>query len=147
MLRSLQAASSGCYVPKLHESTQACSPAAGWHQKPWCMQAAQSGAQQQQAPVAGPPPPNHLKRQIIKKQHFLEQLERSSQAALAAKHTVTTKRKGARRAAKPLPDLSSLDDILRQVQEAPAKPAAGKKAGSRGRTEQVSSTKARRLIT
>ena len=111
------------------------------------MQAAQLGEQQQQAPADGPPPPNHLKRRVIKKQHFLEQLERSSQAALAAKRTVSTKRKGARRAAKPLPDLSSLDDILRQVQEAPAKPGAGKKAGSKGRTEQVSSTKARRLIT
>ena len=111
------------------------------------MQAAQSGEQQQQAPADGPPPPNHLKRRVIKKQHFLEQLERTSKAALAAKRTVSTKRRGARRAAKPLPDLSSLDDILRQVQEAPAKPAAGKKAGSKGRTEQVSSTKARRLIT
>ena len=111
------------------------------------MQVAQAGEQQQQAPADGPPPPNHLKRQVIRKQHFLEQLERSGKAALAAKRTVSTKRKGARRAAKPLPDLSSLDDILRQVQEAPAMPAAGKKASSRGRTEQVSSTKARRLIT
>ena len=100
----------------------------------------------------GPRPPAHVKKKLTKKVQFLERVADSKQSALAARagvHKKPHKRKNKRR--KALPDLSSLADVLAQVERQPTLPSqqqdSKQQSKQKGRTEQITTSKARRVVT
>lgn len=99
----------------------------------------------------GIPNLNHIERRLVKRVTFLKKVAASK---LAAKASVDTKHKQAKQT-RPLPDLSSLGEVLteelaaaqlQQQQLEQCQPKSRQRKG-KGRTEQVSGSRARRLIT
>ena len=101
----------------------------------------------------GPRPPAHVKKKLTKKVQFLERVADSKQSALAARagvHKKPHKRTNKRR--KALPDLSSLVDVLAQVEQQPTQPSQQQQdskqhSKQKGRTEQITTSRARRVVT
>lgn len=101
--------------------------------------------------------PAHVEKKLTKKVQFLRKVADSKQSALAATagvHKKSHKRKDKRK--KALPDLSSLADILAEVgqqssqqqqQQSQQQQASKQQNKRKGRTEQISSSKARRVVT
>lgn len=95
--------------------------------------------------------PAHLKKKLTKKVQFLERVADSKKGALAARAGVKKKSHKQRRK-KALPDLSSLADILAEVGQQPnqlsQQPQESKQHNKqKGRTEQITTSKARRVVT
>ena len=103
----------------------------------------------------GPEPPGHVKKRLTKKLHFLERVADSKRQALSATAGIRKKaHKSKHKQQKPLPDLSSLADLLAEVgqkqhQQAPeaGQGADGQPNKQKGRTEQITGSKARRAVT
>jgi len=103
----------------------------------------------------GPEPPSHVKKRLTKKLHFLERVADSKRQALSATAGIRKKaHKSKHKQQKPLPDLSSLADLLAEVgqkqqQQAPeaGQGADGQPNKQKGRTEQINGSKARRAVT
>ena len=105
--------------------------------------------------------PAHVEKKLTKKVQFLRKVADSKQSALAATagvhknpHKRKDKRKDKRK--KALPDLSSLADILAEVGQQPSQQQqqqsqqqqeSKQQNKQKGRTEQISSSKARRVVT
>lgn len=103
----------------------------------------------------GPEPPSHVKKRLTKKLHFLERVADSKRQALSATAGIRKKaHKSKHKQQKPLPDLSSLAELLAEVgqKQQQQAPEAGQGAGGqpnkqKGRTEQINGSKARRAVT
>lgn len=103
----------------------------------------------------GPEPPGHVKKRLTKKLHFLERVADSKRQALSATAGIRKKaHKSKHKQQKPLPDLSSLADLLAEVgqKQQQQAPEAGQGADrqpnkQKGRTEQINGSKARRAVT
>ena len=103
----------------------------------------------------GPEPPSHVKKRLTKKLHFLERVADSKRQALSATAGIRKKaHKSKHKQRKPLPDLSSLADLLAEVgqnqqQQAPeaGQGADGQPNKQKGRTQQINGSKARRAVT
>lgn len=99
----------------------------------------------------GPKPPGHVQKRLTKKIHFLQSVAKSNQQASAARAGVRKKSRKPKQ--KALPDLSSLADLLadvdkqQQVQESRQKSAEQQLNPQKGRTEQIRGSKARRAVT
>ena len=100
-------------------------------------------------------PPGHVTKRLNKKLHFLERVADSKQKALAARAGIRKKaRKSRGKQQKPLPDLSSLAELLSEVDQKQQQQVArqGTENGvqqpnpRKGRTEQINSAKARRVV-
>lgn len=109
-----------------------------------------------QAPVQdGPEPPSHVKKRLTKKLHFLERVADSKHKALAATAGITKKRhKQKSRHQRALPDLSTLAELLADVDEKQQQQAhneqqqgSEKTNKQKGRTEQINGSRARRTVT
>lgn len=99
----------------------------------------------------GPEQPAHVKKKLSKKVQFLERVADSKKSALAARAGVKKKSHKQKRR-KPLPDLASLADILAEVSQQPSQQIQQQEDSKhqnkqRGRTEQISTSKARRIVT
>lgn len=107
------------------------------------------------AEQSGPAPPGHVKKRLTKKLHFLERVADSKRQALSATAGIRKKpHKSRGKQQKPLPDLSSLADLLAVVDQKPQQqaPSASQEAPEKpnkqkGRTEQINGSKARRAVT
>lgn len=103
----------------------------------------------------GPEPPSHVKKRLTKKLHFLERVADSKRQALSATAGIRKKaHKSKHKQQKPLPDLSSLADLLAEVGQKQHQQAAeagqgadGQPNKQKGRTEQINGSKARRAVT
>lgn len=105
----------------------------------------------------GPSPPGHVKKKVTKKLHFLERVADSKQQALAARSVIRKKKhKSKAKQAKALPDLSSLAELLAEVdhkqqqqQQDPKQQQQPEQQSNthKGRTEQITGSKARRIVT
>ena len=103
----------------------------------------------------GPSPPGHVRKKVTKKLHFLEKVAESKQQALAARPGIQKKKhKSKSKQQKALPDLSSLAELLAEVdqkqqQQVPKQQQQPEQPGNthKGRTEQITGSKARRMVT
>ena len=92
---------------------------------------------------------------MTKKLHFLERVADSKQQALAARSGIRKKKhKPKAKQAKALPDLSSLAELLAEVdqkqqQQDPKQQQQPEQQSNahKGRTEQITGSKARRIVT
>ena len=96
-----------------------------------------------------------MKKKVTKRLHFLERVADSKQQALAAPSGIRKKtHKSKAKQAKALPDLSSLAELLAEVdhkqqQEDPKEQQQPEQQSNthKGRTEQITGSKARRIVT
>ena len=101
----------------------------------------------------GPEPPSHVKKRLTKKLHFLERVADSKIKAVAATAGIRKKpHKSKRKQQKALPDLSSLAELLADVDQKQQQPTdkeqqSAEQNKQKGRTEQINGSKARRNVT
>ena len=101
-----------------------------------------------------PAPPGHVTKHLNKKLHFLERVADSKQKALAARAGIRKKaRKSRGQQQKALPDLSSLAELLAEVDQKQQQTSRQRNEAGvqqpnphKGRTEQINSAKARRVV-